>query len=1659
MSLVRRFIRNCSSFFFLLFCFSIFSVSVFASTNISYPVSFSDCATDGASCTDLRTDVSDIDTDDGTEFGSTNWPDDPFAFSGINWSDNSNPHFIQFNFGPGITTGDVVSANVEYDGIFAPVDCDGECRFKFLSSTNGFATVEEIHSQEDLSLSPVLNLSLPPSQLSSLNSLSLRLLAYGNPFDTSYSGFSSLIDYVKLTAIVDENPPSIPVLQSPIGGTYINNDAPLMQWEDSTDDVSAIKNYLYRIYYNCSNPADIPNSCSSLYPNETGLIKPNSDHQAGSTSDNTFFWQVRAVDETDKVSDWSGLEKFTIDTIQPSQPSLVSPIDNSILRGDVLISDWTNVIDADHYIYESYHNSTATNLRYHAEYGVSQKSASNVADSEFWWKVKAVDLAGNESIWSDLWHVTIDNTAPVVTLNTPLVGFVNGQVIINGSASDLNLNYYRIIIHDDQSQRVANPGKVFVSGDVVNEDLYVWDSTQVLDGNYKIILIVEDIIPNRTTLTRNIIVDNEGPDAPTILTPSAESYFNTTPILATWSEVSDPAGVDHYRIQYKYDDGHTFSRYPYRTTPYTNRNHTPGIGEQGGVSFRVQAFDTLDNEGDWSEWRHYYYDATPPSIPGIPSTSPNPTKILTQNWSWTASTDTGDSGIKGYYQNIYDILHGTDGGWSWLGNVLETSTNLDEGIWQLKVKAEDNAGNEGGMSESLELVVDTTSPDMPELISPSNGAIIKPVDAIFDWTNETDPNGPVTYNYKSSWSGGGNYGPTSTGTTSQINASGSLDRVYFWQVQACDSLDNCSEWSGPWEVTIDSVPPVVTVDPLVINDTTPALSGTYFDEHQIDSLIITVGGQSSDLAILHADGTWTLANDVLSPLADGLYDVVARATDEAGNVGTDTTTDELRVDSIAPTATFTHYIDGKEFTGEIAYVNDINQLTFTGEYVDSNPSSGLKQDSFVIFDAQADGSFAFSANGAKAYCSWRSGANTIPLSGLTDTLTAIPFAYCEDPLGEGEYYMTHQVYDSAIRKDIPSITQFRDVLGLHFVIDTSPPSIPAQMGWTTENPPEGSDYINGTDFENYKTCGESLNYSPMTNFWEPSTDDVGVVGYDREVYSPEGTRIYSTTLSTNYQSGGGAADGATYWSRTRAIDTAGNYSDWSEKCAITYDITPPDTGFIIINNDDPYTNSRDVVLNIFASDATTNISEMAFSDGGVYSNWEPYTTSKNWQLANSDGEKMVRVKFKDMAGNENTSYLTSDTIILDREDPISEPTSPSAGYYNADTWDGAVEGIASDDRSGVSKIEVSIKTVTPENETKYWDGDSWESNQEWLMATNTTNWSYTITSLIQGTYTFYSRATDGAGNTESTGELSGIVYDTSSPQLSWISPTTDTIISGTLVILSIATDNLSGVASVTYSYQRDDGIDTWHHIATKTNPPYQVDWDTTGLTLDTYNLKAVATDNANNLEEITRKVNVAAVISGESGSTPYFGQIYVSWFTDRATTAQVVYDTVSHPLADLSLFNYGYAYTTGVFDLGKTTFHQTILSGLNDQTIYYYRFISAGSPAVVSGEMSNRTFSASGPGSPPSSGPSGGGTPSPLVALLSPGVMGVYTTPALTLPEEGEVLGEEATPTPEPEKPTPSEPTPTSKILGISTPISPLYFLGAGLLISLILMALLFRRK
>ena len=104
--------------------------------------------------------------------------------------------------------------------------------------------------------------------------------------------------------------------------------------------------------------------------------------------------------------------------------------------------------------------------------------------------------------------------------------------------------------------------------------------------------------------------------------------------------------------------------------------------------------------------------------------------------------------------------------------------------------------------------------------------------------------------------------------------------------------------------TLDNTAPIVTVDSLTTFDTTPALTGTVNDTSA--SIEVTVDGNNY-AATNNGDGTWSLADNTISPaLGGGTYEIAVTATDTAGNIGNDSSSDEVTIAIAGVTITQTN---------------------------------------------------------------------------------------------------------------------------------------------------------------------------------------------------------------------------------------------------------------------------------------------------------------------------------------------------------------------------------------------------------------------------------------------------------------------------------------------------------------------------------------------------------------------------------------------------------------------------------------------------------------------------------------------------------------------------------------------------------------------------------
>lgn len=197
-----------------------------------------------------------------------------------------------------------------------------------------------------------------------------------------------------------------------------------------------------------------------------------------------------------------------------------------------------------------------------------------------------------------------------------------------------------------------------------------------------------------------------------------------------------------------------------------------------------------------------------------------------------------------------------------------------------------------------------------------------------------------------------------------------------------------------------------------------------------------------------------------------------------------------------------------------------------------------------------------------------------------------------------------------------------------------------------------------------------------------------------------------------------------------SIDTLENTETVNSR-EFKIDNTDP-AGTVTINSDAPYTKSKNVTLNLSASDSTgSGLAKMHFkNDGGTWSAWQSYAAAKSWTLTSANGTKKVWAQFKDKAGNLSTAVC--DTIILDTVKPSASLSTPGISTKTSKTRKFKVKWRGADSGSGIASYIVRYRF----NARRKWK--TWKKN--------TTARSAYFKGRAGRTYYFRVRAKDKAGN-------------------------------------------------------------------------------------------------------------------------------------------------------------------------------------------------------------------------------------------------------------------------------------------------------------------------
>ena len=244
-------------------------------------------------------------------------------------------------------------------------------------------------------------------------------------------------------------------------------------------------------------------------------------------------------------------------------------------------------------------------------------------------------------------------------------------------------------------------------------------------------------------------------------------------------------------------------------------------------------------------------------------------------------------------------------------------------------------------------------------------------------------------------------------------------------------------------------------------------------------------------------------------------------------------------------------------------------------------------------------------------------------------------------------------------------------------------------------------------------------------------------------------------------------------------------------------------------------------------------------------------TGGNWSYAFGpvEGESYsVSSRATDFAGNVETT-LGSATFLFDTIAPASTPTT--SGFQTAATYT-TIQGTASDATSGVVGVMITIRWV---NANLYWNGAAFVAAPVFLPAGGSTSWNYAFAPQSGQTYEIQSRATDAAGNVQSTLGQSQFTYDATGPDSTvqtsgaYTPATWPGAIAGTATTGAGATITL-----VELEIQRASDGQFWNGAAFQAAPVFMAATGTTSwsltfaVTIDTFTVLSRATDSTGAVE-------------------------------------------------------------------------------------------------------------------------------------------------------------------------------------------------------------------
>jgi uncharacterized protein (TIGR03382 family) len=662
------------------------------------------------------------------------------------------------------------------------------------------------------------------------------------------------------TFMVDTIAPGTPVVTAPANGSIINDNTPIYS---GTAEANSTVTVVVDGSVVGTTTADGAGNWSLLQP--AALV--DGDHTV----------RARATDVAGNTSVDSNTNTFTVDTMAPAAPVVMAPANGSITNDNT--PTYMGTAQANSIVTVIVNGSVVGTTTANASGAWSFIQPTALADSTHTVKATARDAAGNTSPESNTNSFTVDTTAPAApVVNTPT----------NGSTISDNTPTYSGTAEANSTVTVIVDGSVV--GTATANASGVWNFTPtagLTNGLHTVKATARDAAGNTSpeSNTNSFTVDTDVPDAPVVLTPANGLVTsNNRPVYSGTAEANSTITV--------FVDGASVGTTTASAAGAWSLTQPTALTD-GNHSVKATAMDAVGNTSPDSNTNTFTVDTIAPAAPVV--TAP-------ANGSLTRDNRPVYSGTAEPGSTVTVIVDGTSvgtttanaaGAWS-----LTQPTALADGNHMVKATARDAAGNTSPDSNTNTFTVDTTAPAAPVVVTPADGSTIADNTPTYNGTAE--PGSTVTVIVD-----GMSVGTTTAdgeGAWSFTQVTGLPNGPHTVKARAEDAAGNISPESNTNAFTVDATIPAA---PLVItpahnsvtNDTTPAFTGT---AEANATVTIFLGSQQIGTTMADATGNWSFTPT--EPLAAGMYDVSALATNAVGNTSERSNTNRFTIDTTPPGA-------------------------------------------------------------------------------------------------------------------------------------------------------------------------------------------------------------------------------------------------------------------------------------------------------------------------------------------------------------------------------------------------------------------------------------------------------------------------------------------------------------------------------------------------------------------------------------------------------------------------------------------------------------------------------------------------------------------------------------------------------------------------------------